>query len=209
MNKSNTKIEEIIKQFQGLTLEEQADFKTYLNSLELKGKESILAAIRQKSNEHASLCPHCKLANVFKNGTNKRTGNQRYICRDCHKSFSATTGTILYGLKKSEEFLETLGCLEDKLTIREAAKRLDVNTKTAFAWRHKMLTALGTYAPKTLNGKVQCDETEVPVNQKGCRKLNRKARKRGGDFRRNEKSEDNTEGGEPSTIQLVTLSSNT
>ena len=76
------------------------------------------------------------------------------------------------------------------MTVRESAKRLDVNTKTAFAWRHKMLSALYSYAPKTLNGKVQCDETEIPVNQKGCRKLNRKPRKRGCGFRRNEKSED-------------------
>ena len=29
-------------------MEEQADFKAYLNGLELKGKESILSAIRQR-----------------------------------------------------------------------------------------------------------------------------------------------------------------
>ena len=98
------------------------------------------------------------------------------MCHDCHKSFSATTGTILFALKKSEGYFEALSCLESKLTVRESAKRLDVNTKTAFAWRHKMLSALSSYAPKTLNGKVQCDETEIPVNQGGCRKLNRRPR---------------------------------
>lgn len=72
-----------------------------------------------------------------------------------------------------------------------------------------MLSALSSHAPKTLNGKVQCDETEIPAIQGGCRKLNRKPRKRGCDFRRNEKREDKSEGGETSTIQLVTLSSNT
>ena len=89
------------------------------------------------------------------------------MCRDGHKSFSATTGTIFFALKKSAGFNESIECLESKLTVRESAKRLDVNTKTAFAWRHKMLSALSSYAPKTLNGKVQCDETEIPQEPKG------------------------------------------
>lgn len=209
MKKDKTRIENIIRQFQELSIEEQADFKTYIKNMELKGKESILAAIREKVNDNTSLCPHCKSINVVRNGTNKRTGNQRFLCRDCGKSFSATTGTVLFSLKKSDEFLRTLECLKTNMTIRESAKSLDVNIKTAFDWRHKMLAALSSYAPKIVNGKVQCDETEIPVNQKGCRNLNRKPRKRGCDFKRNEKNEGNEEGAEPSTIQLITLSSNT
>ena len=85
-------------------MEEQADFKAYLNGLELKSKESILSAIRKKAIEQSALCPHCRSNNVVKNRTIKRTGNQRYMCRDCHKRFSATTGTILFALKKSAWF---------------------------------------------------------------------------------------------------------
>ena len=163
-------------------MEEQADFKTYLNGLELKGKESILSAIRHRRMRKARYALTVGLP----------TWSRTERSREQATSDTCAVIAIRASVPLLEQFFsrwksphgshKSLGCLESKLTVRESAKRLDVNTKTAFAWRHKMLSALSSYAPKTLNGKVQCDETEIPQEPKGLPKQNRKPRKRGCDF---------------------------
>jgi len=39
--------------------------------------------------------------------------------------------------------------------------------------------------PDTLEGRVECDEVELPINQKGERNLDRKSKRRSSDFIRN------------------------
>ena len=40
-------------------------------------------------------CPHCHSRKVVRNGHKK--GKQAYVCRDCGKSFVATTNTGIFG----------------------------------------------------------------------------------------------------------------
>ena len=192
--------------FRNLSEKEKSEFMKHCDNYMRRGEANLKEGIQEKVFHQVNKCPHCGSELIKRNGTNKNTGNQRYLCKNCGKAFSATTGTVLFSLKKPEKFIASFKCLEDRRTIAQTAQELGVNTHTAFDWRHKALSQMTASAPNKLNGRVQCDETEIPLNEKGSRSLGRKARKRGGDFRRNQADE---EGGEPSTIQVITLSSNT
>ena len=62
----------------------------------------------------------------------------------------------------------------------KVAARLDVHLSTAFRWRHSFLKAPKALKPKVLEGTVEADETYFLYSEKGSRKLDRPARKRGG-----------------------------
>ena len=64
-------------------------------------------------------------------------------------------------------------------TVKGAAGRCGVADTTSFRWRHRFLAAVKADAVK-LKGIVEADETYVLTSRKGAKKLDRKARKRGG-----------------------------
>lgn len=41
-------------------------------------------------------CPYCHCKHIVRNGHNRKTGRQRYVCRnkECRRSFEATTNTF-------------------------------------------------------------------------------------------------------------------
>jgi hypothetical protein len=48
---------------------------------------------------------------------------------------------------------------------------------------------LNKFVPETLSGTVESDEFEIALSNKGQRNLERKARKKGTDFKRNKQDE--------------------
>jgi len=84
------------------------------------------------------------------------------------------------------------------MPIKKIAKEIGICIQTRFDWRHKRLSSLDQYVPEILADQVECDELELVISNKGERGLNRKSRKRGNDFKRNQ-------GGEiPTVVQVVT-----
>jgi hypothetical protein len=79
------------------------------------------------------------------------------------------------------------------------AKELDIIIQTSFDWRDKILATLEQYVPQLLMDTIECDELELSFNKKGAQNLNRKARKRANDFKRNKKK------GAFPTVQVITL----
>ena len=135
-----------------------------------------LAAIEARVAEDRE-CPHCGTPGAVSRG--KARGLQRYQCKACNKTFNAATGTALQGLHKKDRWLAFGGCLADGLTVRASAKRCNFAVSTAFRWRHRFLGTKDQDPPK-LKGIVEADETYVLKSRKGDRKLDRKARRRGG-----------------------------
>lgn len=70
-------------------------------------------------------CPRCTFDRVVKNGHAR--GLQRYRCVGCNKTFNATTGTPLAGLRHMERFLQQGDCLAKGMTVREAAGVMGVS----------------------------------------------------------------------------------
>lgn len=131
------------------------------------------------NNNQKVICPHCQADDIYGHGTYK--GRRRYKCKQCKKTFNDYTGTAISGIKKVEEFHEYIELTLNSLSIRKAAKKLDINMRTIFDWRHKLLASLKTMNGSSFLGIVECDDKQFNINEKGSRTLDRKPHKRPSD----------------------------
>lgn len=137
-------------------------------------------------------CPRCGSVAIVKKG---RSGNggQRYLCRDCGRTFSGSTDRILGTSKLPREtWMAYAECFVLMLPLRECAERCGVCLKTAWTMRHRLIECLREYSPEFHVGRGQAcelDETYFPESfkgnhSKGSFTLPRKARHRGRQVRR-------------------------
>ena len=132
--------------FKNLSAEEQKSFLESIKSepKEVKNFENLRKAILMNNPNPLSDrcgCPHCRGVNVVKNGNVR--GVQRFICKDCKKTFSYTTNTVLYKSSKSIDVWEKYcECFLHKFPLRKCAEICGINLHTAFDWRHKIIDAL-------------------------------------------------------------------
>lgn len=124
-------------------------------------------------------CPHCGSRDVVHWG--KASDLPRYRCKGCRRTFNALTKTPLAHLRKKDKWVAQAGAMIDGVSTSKAAKRCDVDYKTAFRWRHRFLDSLSGDKPRALSGIVEGDETFILESFKGKRSgISRAARKRGG-----------------------------
>lgn len=189
--------EDIKHKFQELPgLEQEKLLDDLLKDYELRGQ--VLENVTQEltSSKKRKPCPHCASDKVYKRG--KQKGIQTYLCRSCSKWYSETTGTPLWDIKLKSKWQSYLRCMEQGMSIKKTAKEIGISIQTSFDWRHKILSSLSDFAPQKLSDVVECDELELALSNKGSRDLDRKPRKRGSDFKRNEPSKEIT------VVQVVT-----
>ena len=106
----------ILKQmFDSLSDEEKSDFLSYpkgskANEEQPKTFKDLKSLILKHNHTSLNDRPHCESVNVVKNG--HKDGNQRFKCKDCHKTLAITNNTILFSTKKSitvwQKFCECL-----------------------------------------------------------------------------------------------------
>ena len=145
----------------------------------LTGQEPVKRIIRELEHRliEAPECPHCHSSIINRFG--KKGDMQRYRCKNCMKTFTATTNTPLARLRFKEKWVNYIeGMLESKV-LRQSARENDINLKTAFRWRHRFLQLPAELKAKLLEGIVETDETFFAYSEKGNKHLNRRARKRG------------------------------
>jgi transposase-like protein len=123
-------------------------------------------------------CPHCSADRIVRNGS--ANGLQRYKCRGCGKSFNALTGTPLARIRQKEKWVAQAEVMQEGVTIKIAARRLEVAPSTAFRWRHRFLAIAKTIQAQSLIGIAEADQTYFLRSNKGQRGLSRPPRKRGG-----------------------------
>ena len=161
------------------------ELKKAINSLSYADKRELLEALERSAQSHSIsneleeqrfskgiYCPHCGcVENVQKFG--KSNSKQRYRCKDCGRTFSATSESVLSGTHKSlsiwEKYIE---CMLDGLSIRKSAEECGISLQTSFVWRHKILDALSKNVEKEtrLSGVIEADETFFRVSYKGRKK---------------------------------------
>ncbi len=192
--KTSAKIQNLFGQ---LSAKEQSQvLEDLLQTHELKGAILTEAQDIVKTSRKKKPCPYCKSEKVYKRG--KQNGVQMYRCNNCTKWYSETTGTPLHDIKLKSKWPAYLRCMEQGMSIKKTAKELGISIQTSFDWRHKILSSLDQYVPKRLSGVVECDELELALSNKGEKQLERKPRKRGSDFKRNQGK------GEVTVVQVVT-----
>ena len=169
-----------------LPSEERARLCTMLAEAK-EGTEDMDTFLTERRFEGGRVCPLCGGTHVQRNGRRKN-GTQKFICRDCGKTFSITKNTIFEGTRKSlPVWKEFMACMSEGLSLDKTAERCGITHATAFVWRHKVLDAIGEALKGTeLTGIAEADEAFLPVSYKGDRKAfegegcGREPRKRGG-----------------------------
>lgn len=166
--------------------------------LELELEGLILEEAQQEVNQKRKKkpCPYCSGTSVYRRG--KQNNVQMYRCNDCNKWYSETTGTALYGIKLKEKWQSYIRCMEKGMSLKKISKEIGISIQTSFDWRHKILSSLVQFEPEQLTNEVECDELELSISHKGNRNLERTARKRSTDFKRNLGE------GQVTTVQVVT-----
>lgn len=130
------------------------------------------------------VCPICSSIPCVKNGHAKH--GQRFLCRDCGKTFGLSSGSVIANTKLSTlQWLRYIQCMLDGKSIRESADIVGVCVKTSFYMRHKILDAIKAHMDRgSVSGIVEMDETFLAESFKGNHKksnfkIPRKSRKRG------------------------------
>lgn len=170
------------------------DWFKALSRLTARQREQVEEALHQSAPEafaedvvnrrahEVHACPHCYAGDVM--GWGKEGGIQRYRCRSCHKTFNALTGTPMAHLKRRDAWLAYGQALIEGLSVRQAARRADVDRSTSFRWRHRFLQHPAEENGSELSTIVEADETYFLESFKGQRHLSRPARHRGGHARK-------------------------
>lgn len=162
---------------EALTLSEE-NRRMLMSALDksLNGKEAFsrLASLLNKQ----ARCPHCGGCHYYRYGKDK--GIQRFKCKDCGRTFTEFTGTWEEGLQKKHLVGSYMDMMAEEKSLDKISHTLGINKKTAFDWRHKILSSLGQDEGKEFSGITESDETFFERSEKGCRHLKRKAHKRGG-----------------------------
>ena len=123
-------------------------------------------------------CPGCACPHWRRHGM--ANDLQRYRCRQCGRTYNDLSGTPLARLRLRGKWLDYLDTLLASRPVRGAANGVGVHRNTAFRWRHRFLQGVRHDRPARLTGIVEADEMFLLESQKGARKLDRPARRRGG-----------------------------
>ena len=183
------KIDSLVESIKALPAIEFARLKNLILSGELDSKKSIEEFLIGKRFENGETCPICGASHIVRNG-HRKDGTQKFICRNCGKTFGITTNSITSGSKKDLTiWSKYISCMLEGLTIEVSAAKCNISKNTAFAWRHKILDALQNMANEVhLSGIVEADETFVAISYKGNHnqskrfQMPRRSHKRGHDI---------------------------
>jgi len=123
-------------------------------------------------------CPHCNGHKYYRFGKDK--GSLRFKCKECKRTFTEHTGTWMAGIHKKELINDYLVLMYQEKSLDKIKIALAINKKTAFDWRHKILSSLEDVQKSKFTGIVESDETFFSHSDKGKKSVGRIGRKRGG-----------------------------
>lgn len=186
-------IDKIVKAFEALSPSEQELFKNVIfNKIEHSDKSKnanleINEFVSESRFSKGIYCSYCKSEKFVRNGKTK-DGGQRYLCKECRKTFTATTNTLLsYTRKELSVWKRYIHCMMSGMSIRKSAQECGITLRCSFLWRHKILDALKEMQNGIkIDGIIEVDETFFRLSFKGNHKksknfkMPRSAHKRGG-----------------------------
>ncbi|HLD85719.1 MAG TPA: IS1595 family transposase [archaeon] len=146
----------------------------------LPREEKCLAILRHMRWHGKITCVHCKSQNINSNGT-RRIFYHKYICRNCKKSFTETTGTVFENSKiPIREWIYIGKELKRGISINKINNELGRKYDHVHRIAKKIMNnAYEKRFLETLSGKVEIDEMYISAGEKGSKTLKRQPRKRG------------------------------
>lgn len=167
--------------------------KTHILSLQPRERSSLLKELqdivilnekpsynltrRELLDNKQGNCPHCEHGKYVKYGIDK--GSQRYKCKSCKRNFTEYTGTWLARIQRKDKVDAYINLMLQEKSLDKIKSELSINKKTAFDWRHKILSSLEETDKNVFTGITESDETFILFSEKGKRNLSRKGKKRG------------------------------
>jgi transposase-like protein len=139
---------------------------------------SIISDRRAQLDNKQGTCPHCGSFKYTKFGEDK--GSKRYRCKECKRTFTEYTGTWLSNIHKKEIAADYIKQMHKEKSLDKIKDKLKINKKTAFDWRHKILTSTENIGKGKFYGITESDETFFLFSEKGTKQTTRCPRKRGG-----------------------------
>lgn len=130
------------------------------------------------------VCPKCTSKDICKTGKDRK-GNQRYKCKKCGRTFSASSNTLSsYTNQNPGGWMQFIIGLLNCETCETLSKKCGISVPTAFYWRLKVFAALEYLSKEIkLSGIIFADDTRISYNFKGNHGKDflvpRKARSRG------------------------------
>ena len=92
-------IKDILDKIDKLSPTDQERLKTILLSKTFTTSMEIKNFVTKERFANGRVCPVCGAIHVVRNGR-RADGTQKYICKDCGKSFVITTDSIVSGTRK-------------------------------------------------------------------------------------------------------------
>ena len=163
--------------FKKLSTLEQDNLLSILTGINSNSDLGLIDIREIKFNEKQGVCPHCEHIKYVKMG--KDNGVQRYKCKKCNRTFTPYTGTWMAQIHKKEKLADYLKLMQQGLSLDRIKKKLNINKKTAFDWRHKITQSIKDAGEEMFLGITESDETFFLYSEKGSGKLMHKSRKRG------------------------------
>jgi Transposase and inactivated derivatives len=142
-----------------------------------QSQEDYLSLRRQQFIDKQAYCPCCGSKKYNRYGIDK--GSQRFRCKECSRTFTEYTGTWLDGLHKKGQVIAYIELMIEGKSLDKISAKLGINKKTAFDWRHKILSSLPQDKGNELKGIIESDETFFEESDKGSKHLTRPGRRRG------------------------------
>ena len=161
---------EILDEISKLSKEDQEIIRsTVLNMI--GGTDTLEEYVADKRFSNGRICPLCGSTKVVRNG-HRKDGTQRFVCKDCKKSFVATSNSVAARTRKDMSvWNKYFQCMMFGASLKESAEFCGIHINTAFVWRHKILDALQEMAEAVvLDGIVEADETFFATSFKGNHK---------------------------------------
>jgi transposase-like protein len=146
--------------------------------LDVFGSESVAAALLQQVRWRDGVtCPRCRSDRTVRNGSYRAF--QRYLCKNCDRTFNDKTGTIFAHSKIALRrwLFSIYAFLRFNTSLRQLQCEIDVTHKTIHRRIERFARALD--APSLdLVGPVEIDEVYVSAGKKG-RERDQPSRSRG------------------------------
>lgn len=158
---------ELMKSVDSLTDEQVNEL---MSRLEVKRAGSQNIKELSKDEEIPTACPHCGSIDIKKHG--RKSGRQRYYCKDCHKTFVETSRSLQYHSRLTPaQWRGLLLGMVQNLSLSKIADMLDTSVTTVWHNRQKVCMALqAMYGEQdSFVDIAECDECYTALSFKGKR----------------------------------------
>ena len=176
-------VSSILSEIQKLSLSQQKEILSHIEENIVLGSQitEITNDVKELRFSKGKVCPHCNSEYISRNG--KYNNKQRYICKNCGKTFTDFTNSATYNSKKPiDKWLKYAKCMLNGYSIRKCAEIVEINIATSFFWRHKILNCISDFlGVGSVDGVIEADEVFFAYSYKGTKPENmpRPSRKRG------------------------------